>query len=130
MTAFNSESTFKRAPQQGHRTSKSMERVYSRQSTVDSLRPEALDLVLKPFPANPLPSLSLVRPAHVLPRREQAVEAAGLGDLRRNRRRDGLVGLPRLRFRDGTLGQPPDEELARAPRPQRARDEVPGPGLP
>src|SRR5260221_11134715 len=130
MTAFNSESTFKRAPQQGHRTSKSMERVYSRQSTVDSLRPEALDLVLKPFPANPLPSLSLVRPAHVLPRREHAVEAAGLGDLRRNRRRDVLVELARLRLRNGTLGEPPDEELTRAARPQRARDAVACSNLP
>src|SRR6202162_390702 len=77
--------------------------------------------VLAPLLSDPVSPLPFVGLPGVFPRREQAVEPPGFGDLRRNGRRDVLVEITRLRLRDGALGQPPDEELALAPLPHRDR---------
>src|SRR6185295_19095448 len=85
---------------------------------------------LKPFSADSIPPLPLVRPARILLRREHPVEAAGFDDLRRDWGRDVLVELSRLGLRDRPLGQSPHDELARGPLAHRDRDAVAGADLP
>src|SRR6266508_2413023 len=121
MTAFNSASSFRRAPQQGQVTSKSTARFYRAgprskvqgpRSKVAGLEPPwTLDfglwtLPLEAFDPPSFTSLPLVRPSGSVSGREQAVEP------------------PRLRFRDGTIGQGPHDELAPIPPPRRNRQAV------
>src|SRR6266545_1857708 len=139
MTAFNSASSFRRAPQQGQVTSKSTARFYRAgprskvqgpRSKVAGLEPPwTLDfglwtLPLEAFDPPSFTSLPLVRPSGSVSGRKQAVEPPSLGDLRRHRRRDIFVEPARLRFRDGTIGQGPNDDLARIPPPRCNRQAV------
>src|SRR5438552_12405011 len=126
MTAFSSESSFSRAPQQGQETSKSIlghciARSNSRRSKVEDripadFRRSTLRLFDRPclgaFQANSAAALLFVWPAPFVLRREHPIETPRFQRFGRSGRRDVLVEQACLGLRDRPLGQSAYDELA------------------